>query len=174
VNRDLSCGSCGSPLNEMRAACAICGREADAIRHDIEQRAEQLLQLRAALLRSTHINAAYELALIEQELRSYGIDPSSASGQALPSGRLDNASAAVGDSAVSSTAPTLGELERLPPNKGGCSEGRTGPRPRRGRAFLPLKDGWGGMSRAKTVQRGYGAAHKNSGRVGSRWWTRAR
>jgi hypothetical protein len=71
----------------MRSPCAICGREADAIRHDIEQRAEQLLQLRAALLSSTHINAPYELALIEQELRSYGIDPSSAAGRALPNGR---------------------------------------------------------------------------------------
>jgi hypothetical protein len=29
-------------------------------------------------------------------------------------------SAAVGDSAVSSTAPFLGELERLPPTPGGC------------------------------------------------------
>jgi hypothetical protein len=66
----------------MRTACGICGREADAIRRDIEQRAEQLFRLCSALLGSTHIYAAHELSRVEQELRSYGIDPSSQSGLA--------------------------------------------------------------------------------------------
>jgi hypothetical protein len=52
----------------------MCGREADGVRRDVERRVESLLRLRAALLASTHIYASYELSLVEQELRGYGID----------------------------------------------------------------------------------------------------
>ena len=58
----------------MRGACLMCGREADGVRRDVERRVEQLLRLRTALLASTHIYANYELSLVEQELRGYGLD----------------------------------------------------------------------------------------------------
>jgi hypothetical protein len=57
----------------------------------------------------------------------------------LQVGELDNASAAVGDSAVSSTAPTLGELERLPPNKGGVPRDEPDRDPAEVAHFSPLK-----------------------------------
>lgn len=75
MNADLACGSCSRPLSEMQGACLMCGREADAVRRDVEQRIEPLLRLHAALLASTHIYAGYEGWLVEQELRGYGIDP---------------------------------------------------------------------------------------------------
>jgi hypothetical protein len=56
-------------------ACLMCGREADGVRLDVEQRIEPLIRLHAALLASTHIYASYERSLVEQELRGYGIDP---------------------------------------------------------------------------------------------------
>jgi hypothetical protein len=46
----------------------------DGVRRDVEQRIEPLLRLHAALLASTHIYADYERALVEQELRGYGVD----------------------------------------------------------------------------------------------------
>jgi hypothetical protein len=75
VKADLACGSCSRRLSEMRGACLMCGREPDGVRRDVEQRIEPLLRLHAALLGSTHIYADYERALVEQELRGYGIDP---------------------------------------------------------------------------------------------------
>jgi len=75
VNADLACGSCAGRLSEMRGTCLMCGREPDGVRLDVEHRIELLLRLRAALLTSAHIYASYELSLVEQELRGYGIDP---------------------------------------------------------------------------------------------------
>jgi hypothetical protein len=75
VNADLACGSCARRISEMRGTCLMCGQEADGVRHDVERRVEPLLRLHAALLESTHIYASYERALVEQELRGYGIDP---------------------------------------------------------------------------------------------------
>jgi hypothetical protein len=76
VNADLACGSCSRRVSEMRGTCEMCGRDSDGIRHDVERRVEPLLRLRGDLLASTHIYASYELSLVEQELRGYGIDPS--------------------------------------------------------------------------------------------------
>ena len=58
----------------MRGTCEMCGRDSDGIRRDVERRVEPLLQLRAALLASTHIYASYELSLVEQEIRGFGVD----------------------------------------------------------------------------------------------------
>jgi hypothetical protein len=52
----------------------MCGRDSEGIRRDVERRVEPLLRLHAALLASTHIYADYERALVEQELRGYGVD----------------------------------------------------------------------------------------------------
>jgi hypothetical protein len=60
----------------MHEACLLCGREPDAVRCDVEQRVESLLSLHVSLVASTHIYAQYERSLVEQELRSYGIDAS--------------------------------------------------------------------------------------------------
>ena len=120
MNADLACGSCAGRLSEMRGTCLMCGREPDGVRLDVEHRIELLLRLRAALLTSAHIYASYELSLVEQELRGYGIDPCDPPPLPLREGEGGD-SAAVGDSAVSSTAPALlGELERLPNPGGGC------------------------------------------------------
>jgi hypothetical protein len=81
----------------------MCGRDSDGVRADVERRVEPLLRLRAALLASTHIYADYERSLVEQELRGYGIDPCDPPPLPLREGEGGD-SAAVGDSAVSSTA----------------------------------------------------------------------
>jgi hypothetical protein len=60
----------------MRGPCLTCGRDAEGVRRDVEQRIEPLLRLHAALIASTHIYAEYERSLFENELRGYGIDPS--------------------------------------------------------------------------------------------------
>jgi hypothetical protein len=65
----------------------MCGREPEGVCRDIEQRVEHLLRVHEALVGSTHIDAAYELTLVEQDLRSHGIDPSSASGRVMPARR---------------------------------------------------------------------------------------
>jgi hypothetical protein len=59
----------------MRGTCEMCGRDSDGIRRDVEPRVEPLLRLHNALAVSRHIYAEYERALVEQELRRYGIDP---------------------------------------------------------------------------------------------------
>jgi hypothetical protein len=121
VNAALACGSCARHVSEMRGTCEMCGRDSDGIRRDVERRVEPLLRLRAGLRASTHIYASYELSLVEQELRGFGVDLDDHSllPQTPVRGRRGVDSAAVGDSAVSSTALFLGELERLPPTPGG-------------------------------------------------------
>jgi hypothetical protein len=79
-------------------------------------------------------------------------------------GRRGVDSAAVGDSAVSSTAPFLGELERLPPTPGVLRR-RIGPRPRRSRHFSPRIAVEGDLRAKKTIERGYGATHKRLRRI---------
>jgi hypothetical protein len=73
VNADLACGSCSRRVSEMRGTCEMCGRDSDGIRRDVEPRVEPLLRLHNALTVSRHIYAEYERALVEQELRRYGI-----------------------------------------------------------------------------------------------------
>ena len=71
----LACNSCGRRINDLAGACAICGREPDGVRADIQKRVELLLRRHTALLTSIDLYAAYHRALIEQELRSFGVDP---------------------------------------------------------------------------------------------------
>lgn len=65
MNADFACGSCARRVSEMRGPCLMCGRDPDVVRRDIEQRVEHLLRIHEALVGSTHINAAYELTLVE-------------------------------------------------------------------------------------------------------------
>jgi hypothetical protein len=79
VIADLACGSCSRRVSEMRGACLMCSREPEAVRLDVEQRVERLLRIHDALVNSTHIYAAYDRSFVEQELRTYGIEPSAPS-----------------------------------------------------------------------------------------------
>lgn len=106
MSHGVACGRCARLVSTMRGPCLTCGRDPDAVRRDVERRVEPLLGLHAALLASTHIYASYELSLVEQELRGYGIElhdvPAVPPEALVRTGGVD--SAAVGDSAVSSTA----------------------------------------------------------------------
>ena len=139
MNADLACGSCSRRVSEMRGACLICGRDPDGVRHDVEHRVEPLLRLRAALLASTHIYASYELSFVEQELRGYGLSTSTTTRPFLQRPvreRRGADSAAVGDSAVSSTARRWVNSSGCRRPRRGCSAARIETRPLRSR-FLP-------------------------------------
>jgi hypothetical protein len=141
VNADLACGSCAGRLSEMRGTCLMCGREPDGVRLDVEHRIELLLRLRAALLTSAHIYASYELSLVEQELRGYGIDPCDPPPLPLREGEGGD-SAAVGDSAVSSTAPCCWvNSSGCRDAGGGCSAHESDRDSRTVAAFLPVVEG---------------------------------
>lgn len=139
MNHGLACGRCSRLVSTMRGPCVTCGRDPDAVRCDVERRVEQLLQVRAVLLASTDIYASYELSFVENELRGCGVDLHDR--QPVPAARgarkTTGDSAAVGYSAISRTAPSLGELERLPPHPGGVLRDESA-RLLRSRRFSPV------------------------------------
>jgi hypothetical protein len=81
VNSNLTCGRCSRLVRDLRDVCPLCGRYLDAVLHDVEARVDTLLRRHTELDVSTDIYAEYNRALVEQELRTYGIDPSAPSGE---------------------------------------------------------------------------------------------
>jgi hypothetical protein len=81
VNPSLACGSCSRRVSGLRDACELCGRYPDAVLHDVEQCVNTLLRRHAELAVSTDIYAEYNRSLVEQELRTYGIDPAAPSAE---------------------------------------------------------------------------------------------
>jgi hypothetical protein len=141
VNADLACGSCARRLSEMRGTCLMCGQDPDGVRRDVERRVVASSTARCPSRVDAHLRQVRTQSGRAGARRVRHRPPSSPARSARTGCAKEEAliSAAVGDSAVSSTAPALlGELERLPRPWRGVFCARIGTRLRAVAHFSPL------------------------------------